>query len=38
MKKLQSSITHSMEVFDERLAKLFQLKIQTEKAVLQVHY
>eukprot|EP00731_Ephydatia_muelleri_P020647 Em0013g374a len=34
-KKLQSSIVQSMEQFDERLHKLFELKIRTETAVLQ---
>ena len=38
LKKLQGSILHSMEQFDERLAKLFQLKIKTEMAVHQVCY
>ncbi len=36
LRKLQSSILQSMEQFDDRLGKLFQLKIRTEMAVHQV--
>ena len=36
MKKLQETILQSMQTFDEKLAKLFQLKIHTEMTVLQV--
>ena len=36
LRKLQSSITQSMEQFDERLYKLFHLKIKTEMSVQQV--
>lgn len=36
LRKQQGSIHQSMEQFDERLAKLFSLKIRTEMAVHQV--
>lgn len=36
LRKLQGSIVQAMEQFDERLGKLFQLKIKTEMAVHQV--
>ena len=36
LRKLQASISQSMEQFDDRLTKLFRLKIQTEMAVHQV--
>ena len=36
LRKLQSTITQAMENFNERLQKLFQLKINTEMAVHQV--
>ena len=36
LRKLQGSIVQSMEQFDERLHKLFQIKIKTEMAVHQV--
>ena len=36
LKKLQGSIVQAMEQFDDRLNKLFQLKIKTEMAVHQV--
>ena len=36
LRKLQSSITQAMEQFDERLYKLFHLKIKTEMSVQQV--
>lgn len=35
LRKLQVSITQGMEQFDERILKLFQLKIKTEMAILQ---
>lgn len=35
LRKLQMSIAQGMEQFDERILKLFQLKIKTEMAVLQ---
>lgn len=37
LRKLQSTISQAMESFDERLHKLFQLKINTEMAIHQVH-
>lgn len=37
LRKLQSTISQAMENFDERLRKLFQLKINTEMAMHQVH-
>lgn len=36
LKKLQSSIEQSMQNFDDRLAKLFRLKLKTELAINQV--
>ena len=33
LRKLQSSITQGMDTFDERLQKLFQLKIRTQMVV-----
>ena len=36
LRKLQSTIAQAMESFDERLRKLFDLKINTEMAVHQV--
>ena len=36
LRKLQSTISQAMENFDERLRKLFQLKIYTEMAMHQV--
>ena len=36
LRKLQDTIRHSMDQFDERLGRLFQLKIGTEMAVHQV--
>ena len=35
LRKLQMSIAQTMEQFDERILKLFQLKITTEMAILQ---
>ena len=35
LRKLQMSIAQTMEQFDERILKLFQLKIKTEMAILQ---
>ena len=35
LRKLQLSIAQGMEQFDERILKLFQLKIKTEMAILQ---
>ena len=35
LRKLQASIVQGMEQFDERILKLFQLKIKTEMAILQ---
>ena len=35
LRKLQMSIAQAMEQFDERILKLFQLKIKTEMAILQ---
>lgn len=35
LRKLQTSIAQGMEQFDERILKLFQLKIKTEMAILQ---
>lgn len=37
LRKLQSTISQAMETFDERLGKLFQLKINTEMAMHQVY-
>lgn len=36
LRKLQGSITQGMDQFDERLHKLFHLKIRTEMAIHQV--
>lgn len=36
LRKLQSTISQAMDTFDERLGKLFQLKINTEMAIHQV--
>lgn len=36
LRKLQSTISQAMENFDERLHKLFQLKINTEMSIHQV--
>ena len=36
LRKLQSSIAHAMDSFDERLHKLFDLKINTEMVMHQV--
>ena len=36
LRKLQSSIAHAMDSFDERLRKLFDLKINTEMVMHQV--
>ena len=36
LRKLQSTISQAMDKFDERLHKLFQLKINTEMAMHQV--
>ena len=38
LRKLQSTIAQSMENFNDKLQKLFQLKIKTEMAVNQVQY
>lgn len=35
LRKLQASIAQGMEQFDERILKLFQLKIKTEMAIHQ---
>lgn len=35
LRKLQASITQGMEQFDERLQKLFQLKIRTQMVIHQ---
>ena len=35
LRKLQMSIVQAMEHFDERILKLFQLKIKTEMTILQ---
>ena len=35
LRKLQATITQGMEQFDERLHKLFELKIKTETAIHQ---
>lgn len=36
LRKLQSTISQAMDTFDERLGKLFQLKINTEMSMHQV--
>lgn len=36
MKKHQESIIQGMQTYNERMMKLFQLKVATEKTVLQV--
>jgi len=38
LKKLQASIEQSMQGFDDRLVKLFRLKLKTELAINQVCY
>lgn len=35
LRKLQASISQGIEQFDERILKLFQLKIKSEMAILQ---
>lgn len=38
MKKHQEAILQSLQAFDERVMKLFQLKINCEKTVLQARF